>query len=191
MLSSHSVRMAADAFIQLRVPLAMKAHLHVLAERERISKSALVRQLVTAMLRSQVQPPPARLDLMQPTARGARFSVRLDVEDRRLLILRASSRGMPSATYVSLLLRAHLRGVAPIPKEEILVLKRSVAELRAVGNNLNQIVKAIHQGRPMTTGREELRGMLKIAEGLRDHIKALMIANAKSWEQGNAEILHG
>jgi len=128
---------------------------------------------------------------MQPTARGARFSVRLDVEDRRLLILRASSRGMPSATYVSLLLRAHLRGVAPIPKEEILVLKRSVAELRAVGNNLNQIVKAIHQGRPMTTGREELRGMLKIAEGLRDHIKALMIANAKSWEQGNAEILHG
>jgi len=29
--------------------------------------------------------------------------------------------------------------------------------------------------------------MLKIAEGLRDHFKALLVANDKSWEQGHAE----
>jgi len=29
--------------------------------------------------------------------------------------------------------------------------------------------------------------MLKVAEALRDHFKALLIANTKSWEQGHAE----
>ena len=42
-------------------------------------------------------------------------------------------RGMPSATYVSVLVRSHLRSLAPLPKEELLALKRSVAELGAAG----------------------------------------------------------
>jgi hypothetical protein len=29
--------------------------------------------------------------------------------------------------------------------------------------------------------------MLKVAEGLRDHVKALLRANQTSWEQGHAE----
>jgi hypothetical protein len=41
------------------------------------------------------------------------------------------ARGMRSATYMSVLVRAHLRKVTPIPKEELAVLKRSIAELRA------------------------------------------------------------
>jgi hypothetical protein len=66
-----------------------------------------------------------------------------------------------------------------------------VAELGAIGRNLNQIAKAANQGaKPSGPGREDLKAMLRVAEGLRDHIKALLRANQLSWEQGYAETTH-
>ena len=32
--------------------------------------------------------------------------------------------------------------------------------------------------------------MLRVAEGLRDHVRALLQANQLSWEQGHAETTH-
>ena len=60
-------------------------------------------------------------------ARDSRLYVRLRHEDRLLLRERAAARGMAAATYVSVLVRSHLRNLAPLPKEELLALKRSVA----------------------------------------------------------------
>jgi hypothetical protein len=98
---------------------------------------------------------------------------------------------MPSATYVSLLVRSHLRGVAPLPKEELLALRHSVTELKAVGRNLNQIAKALNQDpRAMVPGRQEVNAMLRVAEGLRDHVKALLKANEKGWLEGYAQTSH-
>jgi hypothetical protein len=98
---------------------------------------------------------------------------------------------MPSATYVSLLVRSHLRGVAPLPKDELLALRHSIAELKAVGRNLNQMAKALNQDpRAIVPGRQEASSMLKVAEGLRDHFKALLKANQKSWLEGYAETAH-
>ena len=101
-----------------------------------------------------------------------------------VLANRAAARGMRSATYVSVLVRSHLRGVAPLPKDELLALKRAIAELTAIGRNLNQIAKASHQGTALPPGREDLRAMLKIAEGLRDHFRELLKANERSWSEG-------
>ena len=53
---------------------------------------------------------------------------------------------MRSATYVSVLVRSHLRNLTPLPKEELTALKRSVAELGAIGRNLNQIARGANQG---------------------------------------------
>ena len=104
---------------------------------------------------------------------------------------RATARGMASATYVSVLVRSHLRSLAPLPREELSALKRSVAELGAIGRNLNQIARAANQGaKPSGPGREDLKAMLRVAEGLRDHFKALLRANQLSWQQGYAETTH-
>jgi hypothetical protein len=66
-----------------------------------------------------------------------------------------------------------------------------VAELGAIGRNLNQIARAANQGaKPTGPGREDLKAMLRVAEGLRDHVKALIGANQISWEQGRAETTH-
>jgi hypothetical protein len=87
-------------------------------------------------------------------SRETRLYVRLAAEDWRLLKERSSARGLPSATYVSLLVRAHLRGVAPLPKTEYLALKQSVVELTGIGRNLNQIARVANQGgRPALPGR--------------------------------------
>ena len=94
---------------------------------------------------------------------------------------------MRSATYVSVLIRSHLRQLAPLPKDELLALKRSIAELAAIGRNINQIAKAVNEGgRAPGSVREEFRAMLKICEALRDNTKALLKANEISWQTGES-----
>ena len=183
--------MAAPPFVAARVTPAMKTLLRKLAEREQITESALVRQLLEVTLRMSAKEGFPKLDALEKVSRDARFSIRLAPEDRILLCDRASARSMPSATYVAVLVRSHLRNLAPLPKEELVALKRSVAELGAIGRNLNQIARAANQGgKPAGPGREDLRAMLKVAEALRDHVKALLRANQISWEQGHAETTH-
>jgi hypothetical protein len=183
--------MAAEAFVQVRVTAEVKTLLRVLAEREQITESALVRQLLEMMLRRSAAEGFLKLEALEKVSRDARLSIRLAPEDRILLSGRATARGMPSATYVSVLVRSHLRNLVPLPKEELLALKRSVAELGAIGRNLNQIARAANQGgMPTGPGREDLKSMLRVAEGLRDHVKALLRANQLSWEQGYAETTH-
>jgi hypothetical protein len=113
--------------------------------------------------------------------------VRLTVEDRLLLDARAEARGMRPATYASVLLRSHLRQLTPLPKDELLALKRSIAELGSIGRNINQIARAVSGGGEVPSSlRGEFWGMLKICSALRDHIKALLSANLASWAAGHA-----
>ena len=101
---------------------------------------------------------------------------------------RAAARGMASATYVSVLVRTHLRSLAPLPKDELLALKQAVSELGAVGRNLNQVARAANSGACVVgIGHEEFRAILKICEALRDHTKNLIKASAASWASGHAE----
>jgi hypothetical protein len=101
---------------------------------------------------------------------------------------RAEARGMRPATYASVLLRSHLRKLTPLPKDEYLALKQSIAMLASIGRNINQIAKAANQGgRILDSGGAEFRAMLKICVALRDNTKALLRANETSWMTGHAE----
>jgi hypothetical protein len=120
--------------------------------------------------------------------RVSRFSIRLRPDDQILLRERAAARGLPAATYVSVLTRAHLRSLSPLPKAELLALRRTVSELGSIGRNLNQIARAANQDeRTGGPSREDLRAILRVCEGLRGHVKGLLSANIKSWERGYAE----
>ena len=77
---------------------------------------------------------------------------------------------------------------APLPKAEYVALMQSTEAIAAVGRNLNQIARAMNSGaRVELPGRQEVMSMLKIAEALRDHFKALLKANQRSWEDGHGE----
>ena len=159
--------------------------------REQITESALIRQLLETLIRTYATESPAIGESDDTELRAERLSIRLAPDDRLLLRDRATARGMPSATYVAVLVRSHLRKLTPLPTEELAALKRSIAELGAVGRNLNEIARALNAGgRSYGPGREDLESMLRIAEGLRDHVKALLIKNETSWERGYHETSH-
>lgn len=169
----------------------MKAQFRLIAERQRLTESALLKRMISLSIDSVSG---ARTEVPKPAkrvARDGRLCMRLKSEDQLLIQERAAARQMAAATYASVVVRAHLRSLQPLPKEELMALKSSVAELGAIGRNLNQIAKAAQLGgRLPGPGREDLVKMLKVCSALRDHVKALIKANVDSWETGHAETDH-
>ena len=156
------------------------------AARQGLSESALLKRLIDQML--AVGPEEAIAPLVPVDRRDARVTVRLVPEDRALLRERAAARTMPAATYVSVLVRAHLRQLAPLPDRELSALQSAVNELAVLGRNLNTIARSFQQDRrEVAPGRSEVYAMLKICEGLRDRFRELIKANLVSWELGHAE----
>lgn len=165
-----------------------KERFAAVARHQGLSDSALLKRLVDLMLQTAAGGVTATIPVARSDARDSRVTVRLHPTDQSLLRERAAARTMPAATYVSVLTRAHLRALAPLPKEELLALKRTIAELGSIGRNLNQIAHAANRGERVTgPSREDLRAILKVCEGLRDHVRSLLAANLKSWEQGYAD----
>jgi hypothetical protein len=178
----------ASAFIHLRVTQETKLRLRALAQREGRTESALLKELLGVMLRSAGNEVLSEPRLDEGGIRQARLTVRLQPSDHVLLRDRAAARAMPTATYVSVLVRAHLRSLTPLPKDELLALKRSIAELAAIGRNINQIAKVANEGGGFPGSvRQEFRAMLTICEALRDNTKALLKANLRSWSAGHPE----
>jgi hypothetical protein len=182
---------SATQFLKTRVPPDIKHRVQQAANQQLITESVWLKRLVILALSDFAE---STLDgvgsagSVEPSAaRDSRLYVRLLHEDRLLLRERAAARGMAAATYVSVLVRSHLRNVAPLPKEELSALKRSVAELAAIGRNMNQIARAASQGgKPGGPDRDDVWAMLRVAEALRDHVKALLKANLVSWRDSNA-----
>ena len=193
--------MTCTNFLKARVSPEIKFQAKAVADREFLSETAWLKRLVLRELRACDGAPgsageSSRAQGNRRQGREARGSdgggrpmlVRLRTEDRLLLDARAEARGMRPATYASVLLRSHLRKLTPLPKDEYLALKHSIAMLASIGRNINQIAKAANQGgRIADSAGAEFRAMLKICVALRDNTKALLKANETSWETGHAE----
>jgi hypothetical protein len=182
--------MRSDAYIHCRVSTETKAVLQRMAKREGIPESALVKQILRSSLRTsaldELPPPPNE----GRGNREARLTVRLSWDDMRLLTALADGRSLAWGTYAAVVLRSHLHKTIPLPKEQVLDLRRAIAGLSGIGRNLNQIARATNLGeRASLPGRQEVMAMLKVAEALRDHIKAIMKANQASW-RGSDETPH-
>ena len=183
----HLASMAATQLIAVRVTPDTKAQVRALAERQQLTESALLKRLITLTIQSVSGGSGEALKPNRRSGVGSRVCIRLRAEDQLLLQERAGARQMAAATYAAVLVRAHLRSLPPLPRHELLELKRSVAELGAIGRNINQIARLANQGgRVAAPGRDDLRSILRVCEGLRDHVKALIKANQRSWESGYA-----
>src|SRR6516162_10774874 len=143
------------------------------AARQGLSASALLKRLIDQML--AVGPEEAIAPLVPVDRRDARVTVRLVPEDRALLRERAAARTMPAATYVSVLVRAHLRQLAPLPDRELSALRSAVNELAALGRNLNAMARLLQQDRrEVVPGRNEVHAMVRICELLWDRVRGLI-----------------
>jgi len=191
--------MSCTEILKARVSLELKSQAKAVAERELLTEAAWLKRLVIRELRTvheveSEEPAPRRAGgSRNPGQRvhrsgtgGVPMLVRLRHDDRQLLDARAEARGMRPATYASVLLRAHLRKLTPLPKDELLALKRSIGELAALGRNINQIARVANEHcRLPGSIREEFRAMLEICEALRDNTKTLLKSNETSWSTGH------
>jgi hypothetical protein len=180
----------ATHILKTRVTADTKQIIESIARQQQLTESAWLRRLISSTLQSAGAAPSGTAEAEAPeeSPRAARLTIRLVPEDQLLLQARAAARGMPSATYISVMVRAHLRGVVPLPKEELQALRRATGELAVIGRNLNQLARAANQtGRVTGPSRDELRALLRACEGLRDHFRRLLEANLRSWEAGRAE----
>lgn len=150
-----------------------------------LGESALLRRLVQQMLAAGS--PDSSVPDSLPDSRDTRVTVRLMAEDRALLRERAAARSVPAATYVSYLLRAHLRGVAPLPEPELDALRATVAELSAHHRTLQTLAQLLQSGgRPNPPGWTDVQRLLRIGDALLDRFRALIKANLVSWTTGRA-----
>jgi hypothetical protein len=176
--------MARDHLIAVRVPAETKAAFRAAADRQGLSESALLKRLLDVALLGTAE----RTDVQRPqrqALRHHRLYVRLNETDRRLLSGRAEGRELRPATYVSLLVRAHLHDAAPLPTSELAALKESIAQVAAIGRNLNQYVRAVQGGAPAVGfGVENGKALIRVCDALHDGFKRLLAENAASWRAG-------
>jgi len=193
--------MACTEFLKARVSPEIKLQAKAVADREFLSEATWLKRLILREIRvcdgargSDAESyrvegirRPVR-EARGPNGTGKPMLVRLRNEDKLLLDARAEARGMRPATYASVLLRSHLRKLTPLPRDELLALKRSIAVLASIGRNVNQIAKVANVGgrMPESVGAE-FRAMLKICVAMRDNTKVLLKANETSWRTGDAQ----
>lgn len=153
-----------------------------------LSESAMLKRMIDLALQSTSVTEPAPLQPSQRVTRGSRLYVRLRPEDHLLLSERAERRGMAPATYTSMLLRAHLRALPPLPDRELAELQRAVSALGQVGRNINQIARiAVQTGNASGATVGDLRAILRACEAMRGGVKELIRTNVASWESGHAQ----
>lgn len=178
--------MNASTFIAARVSHDTKDRFAAAARAQGISGSVLLKRLVDVALASTPVSDSQPIEPVAPVGAAGRISVRLCQEDQLLLRERARARHMPSSTYVSFLVRAHLRSLAPLPSAELTVLRAAVAELSAFGRNIKKIARAANSGQLFELpGRGDLEFFLTLCEKLRDSFKAFVSRNRESWSTGH------
>src|SRR6267378_5705021 len=122
--------MASTLELKTYLPPETKQLVQSIARQQQMSEAAWLRRLIDGALQTAgVTSATPSEGPIEHAKRATRLMIRLRQEDQLLLQARATGRGMPMATYASMLLRAHLRDLAPLPTQELAVLKRAIAEL--------------------------------------------------------------
>jgi hypothetical protein len=172
-------------FVGAWVSPAAKEKFRALAADNGLTQSALLQRLIDRATEPFQMPTDHVAHEVGSRARSDRLYVRLYPDDRRLLAERAGARGMPSATYLAVLARAHLRRIPPLPEAERQAFERCVAELSAIGRNLNQVARRANQdGVVSSLSRADLALFLKTCTMAVTHFKDTLKTNKQSWEVG-------
>jgi hypothetical protein len=179
--------MVTRHFVGASVSAEIKRRVEATAAADFLSPAAWVRRLTMRALGSQ--PSAHALEVAEEDSaelRDHRLSVRVSPDDTLLLKARAATRGMRPATYVSVLVRSHLRGLSPLPKDELLALKRAVSELGALTRDLHRIAHLLGQESRGAPEQPDLQAVARLCQTVRSDTKALIRANVDSWEIGRS-----
>jgi Bacterial mobilisation protein (MobC) len=178
-----------NTHLQTWVSRDLKVRFARAARSQGLSESALLRRLLEDLVPPDRLPDDRLLTPVEKVPAACRVSVRLRADDLLLLRERARARGLPTSTYISYLVRSHLTAQTPLPTAELAALKKSVAEIGAIGRNINQIARAATQQQwPAGPDAAVLSEMNRVLTAMRADIKSLINANLASWDTGHGTI---
>jgi hypothetical protein len=144
---------------------------------------------VSAALRSVIEGAVAERDPEPPPgAAGFHVTVRLREREREMLLAAAQARGMPVAAYLRSLAVVHLAGRPQWSPAEAEALRELGSEVRRIGNNVNQIARAlnvaVHKGEyPAGQGAEAKEAARLVRAELR-RLLTIYTGNLERWGQG-------
>jgi hypothetical protein len=148
---------------------------------------------VSAALRSVIEGAVAERDPEPPPgAAGFHVTVRLRERERELLLAAAQARRMPVAAYLRSLAVVHLAGRPQWSAAEAEALRELGGEVRRIGNNVNQIARAlnvaVHKGEyPAGQGAEAKEAARLVRAELR-RLLAIYTGNLERWGQGGKDV---
>ena len=173
--------MNADSLLRCLVPSRIRERFDALARDRGETPSSMLRLLINEALAGTGSPRMfggAEDDAV--SRRSDRVTVRMRPGDGRRLRLRAEVRGTKPATYLALLVRAHLSAEAPLPQAELAEVKRVLSEVSAVARALRR--NSVGDGTDDCIDRNELNEALNRVEQARSAIASFVQASLASWE---------
>ncbi|MFM9975092.1 MAG: hypothetical protein ACKVON_11035 [Beijerinckiaceae bacterium] len=113
------------------------------------------------------------------TRRKARLRTLLSAADAQLLEEAAVVFGLPKAEVVRRLIRASLQAGPALSAENMRVVAELAAQVRMVGRNLAQVLKAMHQGRAVGMGETEpvWRGLCEAIAFINDELTDMTLGH--------------
>lgn len=156
---------SGQELISTWVPAALALRFKAWARDTDGGASAALRRLISQSVDGRPPAPP-------PGASGHQVLVRLKDEERLALLRAAMERGTTPANWLRALAIAHLSGKPQWSNAEEKALRQMGEELRRIGNNVNQIARAInvavltgeypaHQGEAAKEATAEARALLR------------------------------
>lgn len=180
--------MVGHQALSTRVSTETKRRVRESSAHQLVKPSVWLRRVVADALGSESsadgEPPPVERLIERTTHR---LCTRIRPADAALLKARAAERGMQSATYISVLIRSHLRTLSPLPKREIFALRRAVSQLGAIARHLSC---AADSDGSTVRGGQDFRTVRCLCQALREDIKTILKANAAGWAAGGAMTGH-
>lgn len=178
--------MARPKITAVRLSAEEKERFQAVAAAQGLTESALLKRNIERIIDPSGLLANADADAPSGGSRLDRLLIRLHPDTRGAVADRAKARGLPVATYIAALVRAHVRHLRPLPKAELRAFEQGVVQLHLIGRNLNQLTRRANAERAIAIPRrEELALFLRTCTTMVGHLKATLTANKSSWEVGH------
>ena len=166
-----------------------KARFAALAAQQGLTESALLALLIDKVLAANTAS-----ELLKPIDRtrdeacaSERLTLRLRPGDRAAADAKAAARRMKTSSYLTMLVRTHVRGVPVMPPAELDDLKSVAGHLAALGRQLRTISASTGvQGMRSTASQQLLADVGAAVEHAREAVAGVVRTNLISWEAGHA-----
>lgn len=161
----------------------IKARFHQLARASGLSESELLRAVVLERLGERGSSV-STTSVNEEESDTARMTIRMRAVLMDAAKARAKTKGMAPSRWVAALVQSNLMCDPVMNEEELVALNASSRELIAIGRNINQMTKSLHEHH-YDTESVRLAALAELSEAIKHNraaIRAVVRASQNAWE---------